>query len=120
LTNIPQVVAEDACGTRQPIDFLPGLESHGESRFERLRGSSRCLAGSLCLRERQPCMVEKGPTGGGQFDAMHAAVHQLDANLVFEIADLAAEGRLCRVQPFLSRERQAALLGDRDEIAKVP
>ena len=33
---------------------------------------------------------------------------------------LAAEGRLRRVQPFFSRERQAALLGNRDEIAKVP
>jgi hypothetical protein len=43
----------------------------------------------------------------------------LDANLIFEIADLAAEGRLRRVQPSLSREREAALLGDRDEIAKV-
>ena len=51
---------------------------------------------------------------------MHAAAHQLDANLVFEIADLAAEGRLRRVQPFLGRKRQASLLGDRDEIAKVP
>jgi hypothetical protein len=30
------------------------------------------------------------------------------------------KGRLRRVQPFLSRERQAALLGDRDEIAKAP
>jgi hypothetical protein len=38
--------------------------------------------------------------------------------LVFEIADLAAQRRLRRVQPFLSRERQVALLGDRDEIAK--
>src|SRR5258708_20047001 len=65
-------------------------------------------------------MVEKGLARGGQFDAVHAAAHQLDANLVFEIADLAAEGRLRRVQPFLSRERQAALFGDRDEIAKVP
>src|SRR3954454_19707805 len=65
-------------------------------------------------------MVEKGLASGGQFDAVHASAHQLDANLVFEIADLAAEGRLRRVQPFLSRERQAALLGDRDEIAKVP
>src|SRR5258706_10530854 len=58
-------------------------------------------------------MVEKGLASGGQFDAVHAAAHQLDANLSFEIADLAAEGRLRRVQPFLSRERQAALLGDR-------
>src|SRR5882757_3652956 len=40
--------------------------------------------------------------------------------LLFEISDLATEGRLRRVQPFLSRERQAALLGNRDEIAKVP
>jgi hypothetical protein len=51
--------------------------------------------------------------------AVHAAAHQLNANLVFEIADLAAEGRLRRVRPFLSRERQAALLGDRDEITKM-
>src|SRR5258705_4039678 len=65
-------------------------------------------------------MVEKGPPGGGQFDAVHAAAHQLDANLEFEIADLAAQRRLRRVQPFFSREREAALLGDRDEIAKVP
>src|ERR1700738_4291114 len=65
-------------------------------------------------------MVEKGATGGGQFDAVHAAAHQLDANLVFEIADLAAEGRLRRVQPFLGRKRYAALFGDRDEIAEVP
>ena len=76
--------------------------------------------GRLGLRERQPRMIEKGPPGGGQFDAVHAAAHKLDADLVFEIADLATEGRLRRVQPFLSRERQAALLGDRDEIAKVP
>jgi hypothetical protein len=65
-------------------------------------------------------VIEKGPTGGGQFDAVHATDQQLNADLVFEVADLAAEGRLRRVQPFLSRERQAAFLGDRDEIAKVP
>src|SRR5258705_12454955 len=65
-------------------------------------------------------MVEKSPAGVGQFDAAYAAAHQRDADLVFEIADLAAEGRLRRVQLFLSREREAALLGDRDEVAKVP
>jgi len=65
-------------------------------------------------------MIEEGATGGGQFDAVHAAAHQLNANLVFEISDLATEGRLRRVQPFLSRDRQAAFLGDRYEIAKVP
>src|SRR4029077_980709 len=72
------------------------------------------------LRQRQSGIVEKGLACGGQFDAVYAAAHQLDTNLVFEIADLAAERRLRCVQLFLSRERQAALLGDRDEIAKVP
>jgi hypothetical protein len=65
-------------------------------------------------------MVEKGPPGGGQLDAVHAAAHQLNADLVFEIADLPAQRRLRGVQPLLRRQRQAALLGDRDEIAKVP
>ena len=74
----------------------------------------------LGLSKRQPCMVEKGPTGGRQFDAVHAADHQLNADLVFEIADLPAQRRLRGVQPFFSRERQAALFGDRDKITKVP
>ena len=74
----------------------------------------------LRLSQRQPGVVEKGLAGGGQLDAAHAAAHQLNADLVFEIADLPAEGRLRGVQPFLGRERQAALFGDRDEIAKVP
>src|SRR5258705_2894518 len=65
-------------------------------------------------------MVEKGAAGGGQFDTVHAAAHKLNADLVFEIADLAAQRRLRRVQPFLGRDCQASRLRDRDEIAKVP
>jgi hypothetical protein len=65
-------------------------------------------------------MVEKGAAGGGQFDPVHAAGHQLNADLIFEIADLTTEGRLRRVQLFLSRDRQASGLGNSDEVAKVP
>jgi hypothetical protein len=72
------------------------------------------------LRQRQSGMVEKGLACVGQLDAVHAAPHKLGADLVFEITGLTAQRRLCRMQPFLSRERQAALLGDRNEIAKVP
>jgi len=86
----------------------------------RFRRSPRRLRSRLRLSQRQPGVVEKGLAGGGQLDAAHAAADQLDANLVFEIADLAAEGRLRRVQPLLGRERQAALFGGRDEKAKVP
>jgi hypothetical protein len=42
-------------------------------------------------------MVEKGATGGGQFDAVHAAVHQLTPGLTFDVSDLATKGRLRRV-----------------------
>jgi len=35
------------------------------------------------LHQRQAGVVEKRPTGGGQFDAVHAAAHHLDANFVF-------------------------------------
>src|SRR5712692_3365906 len=65
-------------------------------------------------------MVEKGATGGGQFNAVHAAAQQLNTDLIFEIADLTTEGRLRRVQLFLGRDRQASGLGNRDEVAKVP
>jgi hypothetical protein len=65
-------------------------------------------------------MVEKGPTGGSQFDAVHAVCHQLNADLIFEIADLPAQRRLGGVQSFLGGERQAAFFGNRDEITKVP
>ena len=64
-------------------------------------------------------MIEKSPTGGGQLDAMHAASDQLGADFLFKRTDLSTKRRLRGVQPLPSRERQAALLGDRDEIAKV-
>jgi hypothetical protein len=64
-------------------------------------------------------MVEKGPTDRGQFDAVHAAYHQLNADLEFEIANLPAQRRLGSVQSFFGGERQAALFGNRDEITKV-
>src|SRR2546430_7845299 len=118
--DIGQLVAKKARCTRQPISFLSGQKAHGESRFDGLRGSPRCLRSRFRLSKRQPCMVEKGAAGGGQFDAVHAAAHQLDADLIFEIADLTTEGRLRRVQLFLGRDRQASGLGNRDEVAKVP
>src|SRR5216684_1724451 len=39
--DIEQFVSKDGCGTRQPVDLLPGLEAHGEGRLDRLRGSPR-------------------------------------------------------------------------------
>ena len=65
-------------------------------------------------------MVEKSSAGSSQRDAVHAADYQLGADLVLESADLPTKGRLRGVQPFIGSQRQASLLGDGDEIAKVP
>jgi hypothetical protein len=109
--NVLQFVAQHMYRPRQPVHLVSGLEADGEGLPCRLRRPACRFDRGIDLHQSHPCMVEKGPTGGGQFDAVHAAAHQLEANLVFEIADLAAQGRLRRVQPFPSRERQAALLG---------
>ena len=48
-----------------------------------------------------------------------ATIQELNADLVFEISDLATEGRLGGVKHLLGGERQASGLGNRNEIAKV-
>jgi hypothetical protein len=44
---------------------------------------------------------------------------KLSTDFCFQIAQLPTERRLGRVQPSLGRECDAALLGDRNEIAQV-
>ena len=65
-------------------------------------------------------MIEKHAAGRGQRDALRAADHQRAADLLFEVTHLAAQRGLGGVQPLLGGDCQAALLGDRDEIAKMP
>jgi hypothetical protein len=48
-----------------------------------------------------------------------AAVYQRNADLVFEVAYLAAQRRLRGVQLLLGGDRQASCLRDRDKIAKM-
>src|SRR6267143_1414091 len=64
-------------------------------------------------------MVEEDPAGGGELDAADAADHELSADLVLQILHLAAQRRLRRVQPPLGGNREAAFLGDGDEVAKM-
>ena len=64
-------------------------------------------------------MFQKRSSRRGQLDAANAADHERDADFVFQVPDLPAERGLRGVQPPFGRDRQAALLGDRDEVAKV-
>src|SRR5689334_25285966 len=65
-------------------------------------------------------MIQERPARVGQRDAARAADEQLRADLMLEIADLTAERWLGRMQTLFRRDRKAALLGDGDEIAKMP
>jgi hypothetical protein len=65
-------------------------ELTGASRLTQGLIAKRFVSGAICEHGVEPC--------GGQFDAVHAATHQLDADLIFEIADLPTEGRLCCVE----------------------
>lgn len=65
-------------------------------------------------------MIEKRPTGSGELNTASAPRQQLDADLVFQIPDLATERRLRRMEPPFGGECEAALLGDGNEIAKMP
>jgi hypothetical protein len=55
-----------------------------------------------------------------QLDAAHAARQKLRADLIFEVANLTAQGRLGRMQPTFGSNREAPRLGNGDEIAKMP
>ena len=118
--DIGQFVAEDARGGREPGRLLSGEKADGENRFGGPRGAARRLHGGFGLRQRQTGVIEEGAAGRRQFDAAHAADEQRSANFMLEVAHLAAERRLRRVQAALRRKLHAARLGDGDEIAKMP
>jgi hypothetical protein len=67
-----------------------------------------------------PSVIEERPSRSSEFNAAGATRQELRADFVFEIADLAAERRLSRVQPAFGRDGEAALLCNRHEIPKMP
>ena len=62
-------------------------------------------------------VFEKRFAGRRQFNAVCATVHQLNANLLFEISDLPTEGWLRSVELLLSGDGQTARVGHGDELA---
>jgi hypothetical protein len=79
----------------------------------------RRFAGHLDLRQRQACVVEKGPARRSQFDSTGTAYQELGADLELQVADLPAQGRLGGVKPPLGCQSQASFLSHRNEIAKM-
>ena len=64
-------------------------------------------------------MTQKGLAGRGEFHAAWIADDQLQTERCLKVADLPAQRRLGRMQALFRCLREAALLGDGDEIAQV-
>src|ERR1700733_5570810 len=65
-------------------------------------------------------MVQKSLAGRRQLNAMSAASDQLNADFLFEIPDLPAEGGLRRMELLLGANGQTACISHRDDIAGMP
>jgi hypothetical protein len=71
------------------------------------------------LPERQPRMIEESLPCCREDDPARGADEELDADLELEVAELAAQGRLRGVQALLGGDRQAAFLGDGNEVPEM-
>ena len=71
--DVVQLIAQDLHGLRQPIHFVPGLEADGEGLPGRLRRPTGGLTCRIGLRQRQPRMIEKGPSRRSQLDPARTA-----------------------------------------------
>jgi hypothetical protein len=86
-----KLVAKDALHFGQQANFGPRHEAQGKCRPRRLGCAQRCFLGGFRLNQRHSCMVEKGFPGRRQLSTLGAAMDQLNADFLFEIADLPAE-----------------------------
>ena len=65
-------------------------------------------------------MVQKSFASRRQFNAVSAAIHQLNADFLFQIPDLPAERGLGSVELLLGGNGQTACISHRDEVAEMP
>lgn len=117
--DLAEFVLDELHRLRQPAHLQPGLEADRERASGGLAGAAGCVDSGVDLHHRQARVVKEGEAGVGELDPVHAARQQLDPDLIFEIADLPAEGGLRGVEPPFRGLGEAAHFGDGDEIAKV-
>jgi hypothetical protein len=84
-----------------------------------LGGPARGITGGIDLQQRQPRMIQKDSARLCQLDSAGTAHEQFDANFQFQVADLAAQRRLRRVQPSFRGMGETAFFGNGNEIAQM-
>jgi hypothetical protein len=65
-------------------------------------------------------VIKKGLTRFRELDAMSASRQQLSPDFHFQVADLAAQRGLSRMEAPLRCNRHAPSFGDGDEVPKMP
>ena len=117
--DVGQFVAQQTGGARQPLDFLSGGEADREHLLAWLGRAAGAFGGGFGLHQCQSRVIEEHLAGFRELHAADAAGEQRHADLIFEVADLAAQGWLSGVEPPFGSDREASLLGDGDEVAEM-
>jgi hypothetical protein len=106
-------------GEDRPESFEAGrrgeAEAHGPG--DARAGKQGALGGTFEPRERQRCLFEQRPPGGGEFDLAAGTQEQLCAQGPLELVDLVAQRRLRDVEA-RGGTAEVELVGDGEEVAK--
>jgi hypothetical protein len=102
----------DPAGCQRPVADV-------QLRLALTGNRARLLDGFVGLLQNRASFIEKRATGVSQAHGFGGAFKQLDADLILEIANLAAQRRLRHVQPLHRGARNVFHLGDGNEVAQV-
>ena len=93
-------------------------ESEREPPHFPLPGAAGRFHRPVQLRQRPPRLRQQHLTGGGELDAALGAAEQRDPQLLLQLPDLQAEGRLRDPEPCRGAG-EVELIGDGDEAAEL-
>jgi hypothetical protein len=88
--DLRQFLAQHVHRCRQPFRLATAQKPQRQCPLLRIGGAPSGGGSSLDLRQREPRMIEKRATGGGQLNPPSAAGHQLGADFRFQVQDLPA------------------------------
>jgi hypothetical protein len=117
--GVEQLIPEQTCRTRKPVGFMPDQNADSEARFggdaaRRAESVANCACASVsfaCSRNACPAALNTTPCTPRVISGTPTSRSR---SRIWRLSDG------CRVQPFLCGRRQAACLGNRDEVAEMP
>ena len=106
---------EDYFADRSP---QPGGDADPDNSGFSFLGMSRGFGRMTCLHDQLSCLFKEGVSRLGQLDSALVAHKERDAQILFQVTDLTAQGWLRDVQ-LLSGFSEVEVFRDGDEISNV-